>query len=254
MRVFLHTGVSMSELKIPASLDFKNYDRLWQFLKAHQTLQGKVFPERCGKDVWAASWGEYLCGTRGVVLSGSLRRSTDDSSLIQFRLAPMELDRQHRLGRRLGNDRFLEIDMYEFQFTGKHIPTVIGEERRATVVEWLFNRNHFLFGRTWKPFFVKQLRLEKQKKNRKRIGGLPEDGEKYYYRVYFFAVDGPGFADCADRIPPLEAKNFKFDIPRLLDLIRPTHENETESFLKLFSRISLGDCSINDFKLILTDP
>ena len=253
MRVFLHTGVSMPELKTPASLDFKNYDCLWQFLKAHQTLRGKIFPERCGKDVWAASWEDYLCGTRGVVLVGSLQRSTDDSSLIQFRLAPMQLDRQHRLGRRLGNDRFLEIDMYEFQFTSKHIPTVIGEERRATVVEWLFNRSHFLFGRTWKSFFIKQLRLKKQKKNRKLIGSLPDEGEKYYYRVYFFAVDGPGFTHCADRIPPLEAKNFKFDIPKLLDLIRPIHENETESFLKLFSRISLGDCSMNDLKLILTD-
>jgi hypothetical protein len=194
-----------------------------------------------------------LGGSRGVVLAGSLRRSTDDSSQIQFRLAPMQLDRQHRLGRRLGNDRFLEIDMYQFQFTGRHIPTVIGEERRASVVEWLFNRNHFLFGRTWKPFFIKQLRLKKQKTNRKLIGGDPDDGEKYYYRVYFFAVDGPGFIHCADRIPSLETRNFKFDIPRLLELIRPAQENEKESFLKFFARISLGECSMNDLMLILTD-
>jgi hypothetical protein len=253
MRVFLHTGVSMSDFKIPASLDLKDYDRLWQFLKVHQALRGKVFPEKCGKDVWAASWEDYRCGTRGVVLVGSLRRSTDDSSPIQFRLAPMQLDRQHRLGRRLGNDRFLEIDMHGFQFTGNRIPTAKGEERRSTVVEWLFNTNHFLFGRTWKPFFVKQLSLKKQKKNRKLTGALPHDGEKYYYRVYFFAVDGAGFTHCADCIPPTDAKNFKFDIPRLVDLIRPTQENKTESYLKLFSRISLGKFSMNDCKLILTN-
>jgi hypothetical protein len=55
MRVFLHTGVSMSDLIFPAELDCKDYNCLWQFLKAHPALRGKVFPTSCGKDVWAAS-------------------------------------------------------------------------------------------------------------------------------------------------------------------------------------------------------
>jgi hypothetical protein len=160
----------------------------------------------------------------------------------------MQLDLQHRLGRRLGNDRFLEIDMP--QLKGRHIPSVmkkLGEECRAMVIEWLVDSNHSLFGRIWKPFFVKP---KKEVQHRKPKGDLPDDGGPGYL-VYLFAVDGPGFADLSDHIPPLGAKDFKFDIPRLLNLIRPTGENTTESFVKLFARTSLGNYPWTIFKHIV---
>jgi hypothetical protein len=238
----------MSDLIFPAELDCKDYNCLWQFLKAHPALRGKVFPTSCGKDVWAASLNGFLCRSRGVVLSGSLSFSTGGSSLFQFRLEPMQLDRQHRLGRRLGNDRFLEIDMS--QLKGRHIPSVmkkLGEECRAMVIEWLVDSDHSIFGRIWKPFFVKP---KKETQHQKPKGDLPDDGGPGYL-VYFFAVDGPGFTDFSDHIPPLGAKDFKFDIPRLLNLIRPTGENTTESFLKLFARTPLGNYPWTIFKHIV---
>ena len=51
-RVFLHVGVPLNGVRFSSSLSFRDYDKLWAFLKNLPQLEGKVLPERCSRDAW----------------------------------------------------------------------------------------------------------------------------------------------------------------------------------------------------------
>jgi hypothetical protein len=149
-RVFLYAEVHLSELEdgLPHNLD--NYEILWSFLKGLPALRGRPFPERCRSEVWAAALNGYRRGAHAVVFAGSLH-FTDTS--LRLQLAPLKLDRSHRLGRRWGHDRFLEIIVP--QLTGNHIPKSLAslqDRGQKVIYDWLVDSAHPLLGREWMPF------------------------------------------------------------------------------------------------------
>ena len=239
-RVFLHAGVPLTEIGFPELSNMNDYDALWRFLKNLPALKGMPFPERCGREVWASALDDYRRGFRGVMLAGSLRfnNSAITGPFFRFQLDPMKLDLSHRLGRRYGNDRFLEIDIPHL--TGRHIPRTLsdlGDRGREIIVEWLVDGKHQFLGRLWKPFHTKA----KDRIRRDRKQDAAEDPETAH-RLYFFAVDGNGFRDKMSLFPDVRdaVVHSPISIKSLLNSIRPTRENTTEPFLKLFARTSLG--------------
>jgi RNA dependent RNA polymerase len=181
--------------------------------------------------------GGVKCGFDGIVLSGSLTFSNDAADpFFKIRLQPIRLELSHRLGRRLGNDRFLEVDIPVL--TGNRIPKFLadlGDRGREIINKWLITTTHCLFGREWKPFYVRKI------KTKDKVKGvvLPDiDSTK---RLCLFAVSGNGFVVSNDPIrEPRGINQFVMSIEDLLELIRPTEENKGQSYLKLFSRTSLG--------------
>jgi hypothetical protein len=237
-RVFLHVGVPLNDVRFPSSLSFRDYDKLWKFLKNLPQLEGKVLPERCSRDAWDAALGDFSRGSRAVYMTGSLRYNMTDESapLFRFRLEALRLDASHRLGRRFGHDRFLEIDMPSL--TGRKLPKileVVGERGPEVVTKWLVDEHHHLLERLWKPFHIKL----KDRKDRKAASGRQPAGDpEPLHRLYFFATDGRDFRDGI--FVKLSHKHMKMPITALLDCIRPTEENDWQSYLKLFARTSLG--------------
>ena len=228
MRISHHTGVSFKEVQFPNTSNL-DYDQIWRFLQNIPSLRGEKLPEKCGTDVWAAARQGFKCGSRGVVFAGSLQFNNGPGSLFHFRLAPMRLDHSHRLGRRYGDNRFLEIDVPDL--TGRQLPKILeilGDRGRDLVIKWLIDGTHTLFGYTWKPFFVKT----KERRDKKSSGSESSSEEKgSTYRVYFFAVDEPD---------PLHLDFGPMTITNLFHAIRPTEENKDESFLKLFTRTAIA--------------
>ncbi|KAE9370844.1 hypothetical protein N431DRAFT_343437 [Stipitochalara longipes BDJ] len=229
-RVCLHAGVSFAEINFPEPAILDDYHILWRFLKGVPALEGKPFPERCSEKLWDLASGNFSDGFRGVVFSGALRFNSDHSSnsLLQFRLATMKLDLSHRLGRRFGHDRFLEIDMPDF--TGRNLPKpfkAVGARGPEIIHNWLVSSRHPLVGRYWQPFFLKSI----ERKEKKREVKSDEDEFAAAHRFYCFAVDGVGFDRPDFHIGTTE---------QLLDAIRPIEENKHQPFLKLFTRTSLA--------------
>jgi hypothetical protein len=149
-RVFLHAEVPLSELEdgLPPNVD--DYEILWRFLKGLPALRGRPLPERCRTEVWAAALNGYRRRAHAVVFAGSLQ-FTDTS--LRLQLAPLKLDRSHRLGRRWGHDRFLEITVP--QLTGNHIPKSLAnlqDRGQKVIYDWLVDSAHPLLGREWMPF------------------------------------------------------------------------------------------------------
>ncbi|RDL40876.1 uncharacterized protein BP5553_00855 [Venustampulla echinocandica] len=192
-RIFLHAEVPILNVEFSSDDHLNDYDALWQFLKSHPMLKDRPFPERSSKEAWEAAATGYRKGGLGVVLGGSLEFNESAAGpLFQLRLKPLQLELSHRVGRRLGNDRFLEIDMPHL--TGRGLPKLLqdlGVRGQDAVFQWLVDTPHSLFSRCWNPFFCKPAD-RKTKKAQKTSKKIFKTDSELAHRVYFFAVSGTG--------------------------------------------------------------
>ncbi|TVY46044.1 RNA-dependent RNA polymerase [Lachnellula subtilissima] len=247
-RVFLYAGVSLIDAELQnLSLtdDNHDYELLWKALRGLPVLQGKEFPEKSEQVAWnVAQIKEFQKGPHGLVFSGSLRfnESSPTGPFFRLQLNPMRLDLSHRLGRRLGPDRFLDLDTPHL--SGRGVPKILqdlGEQGRELVINHLVDGTHRLFGRTWKPFHCKPKDTKELKRDILKDFN-EEASSATAHRVFFFAVDGEGFRIVKHplRDPSYPDSHARIDIPTLLNMVRPTRKNTHQSYLKLFSRTSLA--------------
>jgi hypothetical protein len=180
-------------------------------------------------------------GPRSVFMSGSLRYNVSQSPvpIFRFQLNSFSLDSSHRLGRRFGQDRFLEIDVPDL--TGQHAHELVqqlGVRGKELIIKWLVDECHNFLDRNWKPFFVKP----KDRIKRKAVTTQKciEDTDPIY-RVTFFAIDGANFIKAPIPLNCSLQSPVKIPIETLLNRVRPTRKNTSQSFLKLFSRTALGN-------------
>jgi len=242
LRIFLFTGASLKDLKLPIrKQDWSNYDTLWNILRKLAIMKEKRFPDKVGREAWAAANSNFRQGSLGITMTGSLRYSASSSSgpLFNFQLEPLKLEPTHRLSRRFGCDRFLEIDIP--CFTDRRVPKVIqdlGARGKAILVEWLGDSHH-LMARMWVRFYTKPRDRKPKKVDHGNIEVDLTD------RVFFFAIDGNEFLpvlplketpELSDNIEHRRA----WSVESLLNWIRPTWENRDEPALKLFARTALA--------------
>lgn len=239
VRVCLHAKVPIIN-QIPRFTELRKYNDLWKFLKDHPHLMGKEFPEKSAPDTWEACWNTYSTGFYGVVLSAGLTFNTSPTEpLFSLRLKPLKLDLSHRLSRRFGNDRFMELTLPNL--SGSKLPKVFvdsGDEGRQDVIKWLCNGLPPFLGREWKAFYVKYSRDKKKYDPIAivEVNNLANDC------LYLFAVDGPDFGTWTSipiRCEP-HNRHTKMNLKAMLNWLIPFQDNSSQSFLKLFSRIGLG--------------
>lgn len=246
VRVFLHAEVPLVDIEIPDPSPFSDYDLLWKALRGLPALKDKEFPERSERQAWLAAQENYIKGPHGVLLSGSLKFNSGSSPTDPFfklRLHPMKLDLSHRLGRRFGQDRFLELDIPHL--AGRHVPRLLqelGDRGRDLVIEYLVDGVHLLCGRNWKPFHCKPKEKDRKRDILKDYNDDDASAAATAYRLFFFAVDGNGFRIVKSPLQETSyaGNHFKLSISALLNLLRPTRKNTNESYLKLFSRTALA--------------
>jgi hypothetical protein len=217
----------MKGIEFPPNINLDDYSKLWEFLEQLPVLEDKL-PEKCAPDIWNSATDNFIKGFHGIYFSGSLH--FDENSMFSLKLDPMRWDRTHRLGRRFGMDRFLELDIPHL--TGSYVPksNQLRDVDREIIENWLIDpktraaAGHSLLGRLWKPFFQKpKERKEKKQGSTKLYNDEPDAAN----RLYFFAIDE------FKTQPPI-------GIQKLLDSFRPTGLNGHQSFLKLFARTALG--------------
>ncbi|KFY07487.1 hypothetical protein V492_07102 [Pseudogymnoascus sp. VKM F-4246] len=248
-RVFLHAEVSMDGLQLPVRdiRTLHDYNEFWQLLKALPQLQGKLFPEKCSPKAWASSLANWKAGKfEGVVMSASLKFASSKSGpLFKVQLKPLTTDLTHRLGRRFGNDRFLEITLPNLNKCRPNGSTDDDlEMRRKEIIHWITGHGHEFMGIEWRSFCVKDAR-SKKRINDIELKKAPDDAENQAtHQLFFFAVDGIGFQ--TGPTPPTvkdDAEHHtKFSVKGLLHWLIPfrLERNQKQPYLKLFSRISLG--------------
>lgn len=242
-RIFQHVGAPLGDYRVPDGLDLTNYDVLWDHLKLLPELREKSFPAKSDKEAWSACLKGFRCGSKGVQMSGGFHfpRNRKDGALFGFLLQPLKLDNTHRLGRRFGNDRFLEIAIPHL--SGLRLPEnelkESGDAGRLIIIEWLVKGAHLL-GRSWKPFFYKD------SKSRRAVPDAPtteDDETTSSYKIVMFAVSGADITLGGIHLPtknePVNAHTI-LSIEKMINWLIPLEENTKSTFLKLFSRFSLG--------------
>ena len=250
-RVCSYAKVSLDNIEFP-NVDWSelhDYERLWDYLRNHNELKGRGFPERSNQEAWTASLGSFECGFYGVLLSAKIKfNKSQEGPLFSIQLQPLKIEKSHRLGRRFGNDRFFEISLPDLY--GMKAPTLVGianeinhtDACRKVIVEWMTHRQHEFLGISWGAFFLKDARPRK-----KKLQLSPEETENVISSyVYFFATDGLGFQE-SGHIPlrgEISTMHTKMTVNALLNWLIPLEQNRKQKSLKLFSRIGLGKFKI----------
>ncbi|KAI1484413.1 RNA dependent RNA polymerase-domain-containing protein [Biscogniauxia mediterranea] len=237
LRIALHCGINIDDLRIEYDASFTNQTKLWERLRSLPIFAGKSFPEKSRPEAWAASLSDKFCSTdQVVVLGASLSTNTSKTGpLFHIELQPLKLELPHRLDRRFGSDRFLEVVMPSMSELKAF------ESIHDDIYHWLVRSLHVFIGRIWTSFFVKP---SSSKKVSKEDTLMPETKTIHQDRVYFFAEDGNDLV--RHKTGRYSEKGESFDSHTkmgrdcLLDWLLQIEQNKSQSVLKLFSRIALG--------------
>lgn len=243
-RAALHCGVRLDTLDMPYDDTWRNPAEFYKALKTHPDFKDKTLPENCDDRAWRAAFSSFRHCSHSVTLVIEASYNYDKNGpLYKLALQPLKLELSHRLARRFGADRFLEVIIPSP--TSKDRPEAL-KRRHITeeLIRLLAQSEHILFARIWRSFFTKD---EKMVETRKLTMG-PQTKNHYQERLYFFAVDGDPFEPRIPRgVPPKEEatntfRRTKMTIVDLLEwAIAPSHDkNEKQTTLKLFSRLALS--------------
>ncbi|KAH0490704.1 hypothetical protein TgHK011_002161 [Trichoderma gracile] len=220
---------------------------LWEITRAalHCKVSLEQFdlflPPASDSAAWKTAMTDFQTKVKTATLTAELVYNQDGGPLYSLRLHPLRLELGHRLARRFGADRFLEILIPSPSSSSDEDPKVLKEAKSLEkIVEWLTKSRHYFLGRSWKPFYVRGV---KGKKISATTRSTPQD------RVYLFACDGNNFRSpsLADGIPPLEEaletkRRTKMKLSGLLKWAVgiDNERNSQQPITKLFSRLALS--------------
>ncbi|KAL4787818.1 RNA dependent RNA polymerase-domain-containing protein [Aspergillus varians] len=214
------------------------YDEFWKWIEVHTQRHGKPIPEKPNRKVWDAACGTFKIDrhSEAVVLTGDLEWcAKSEPGVLKLKLKPLKTERSCRFHRRYGSDRFLSLTLPAPSRPPSHLrfpsnPALL----REAIALWLTQNPHKCLGRTWKPFYVEEVK-------QKKIKAEPR------FRVNFFAIDGIDFVgkfdesshrisaqkESADSHTPMSHES-------LLKWHLSPQANVDQTNLKLFQRLSLG--------------
>ena len=198
-------------------------------------------PARSDPHAWAAALNGFQ-GPRSqvVVLSAELvrvGRSGEDEPMFEPKLQPLSLRLGHRLDRRFGSDRFLEVI----------IPSPKGEDA-GKIVQWLCHGVHYFLGRAWVSFYTQSANKKTKVSNESLLANDSKQTRSLLQeKVNFFATDGNNFRPGG--LPPLEeASNpqcrTKLNYSGLLEWAVNLRVSAKQPVPKLFSRLALSMLAI----------
>ncbi|KAI1822672.1 hypothetical protein F4861DRAFT_550569 [Xylaria intraflava] len=246
MRVALYCGVPAEKLHIKYEPILDDQARLWDRLRYLDAFEGKSLPEKSRPEAWKAAMnGRFSSTDQIVVLTATLTvNSSKEGPVPKLTLQPLKLELPHRLDRRFGSDRFLELvipSINEIKPLGKPL----GKDHESTIdsfYKFLVRGNHFFLGRKWTSFYTKPAPPKKIQKNDTL---RPETTTVYQEKIYLFAEDGNDFLREELKLSEspkaeLTNKHTKMSREQLLGWLLQIQKNQEQSVYKLFSRIALG--------------
>ncbi|KAF3016464.1 hypothetical protein E8E14_008482 [Neopestalotiopsis sp. 37M] len=247
LRALLHCNIDTSLLD---DLEFNDsWDdpiKLWHALQSHRAFSGKTLPEKSSKAAWDAAQTNFRVRKKAVILVISLTPSTVATGpFFKVQLQPLKIDLTHRLARRFGPDRFIEMIVPSIDPQNVPVLKNMPDEAITYTRRWLSTNPHPLAGRFWKPFFVRSFRDEHAKKSRKNDWFEPEPKQVMKDRFNLFAQDGNDF------LPPESESQYpkknepsdshaKMSVTGLIQWLLEPPSSAKQPVLKLFSRIALG--------------
>lgn len=230
--------IPFKQILVGNRITFNAQDDFWSWVGGLGRRYGHPLPEKSPRRAWDAAVGNFKSDKHSevVILSGELNWcNQSEPGIFKLRLNPLKLEQTCRFHRRFGSDRFLTLTIPAPDQPPTHqkqpsYPSVL----RESIASWLTRNDHYLLGRTWRAFYVEEVKTKRKVKGESR------------FRVELFAIDGDDF-DHGYQITPVVAppgqQNDSYtpmSVDALLEWHMPKTANANQSNCKLFQRISLG--------------
>ncbi|KAJ5048489.1 hypothetical protein NUH16_006993 [Penicillium rubens] len=231
-------GIPFKQILVGDSVNFSTQDDFWSWVSKLSQRYGCPLPERSSRRAWDAAVGDFKSDKHSevVVLSGDLDWCDEsEPGIFKLRLNPLKPERTSRFHRRFGSDRFLTLTIPAADRPPSHqkqlsYPSVL----RESIASWLTRNDHHCLGRTWRAFYVEEVKTKRKAKGEPR------------FRVELFAIDGDDFYH-GHQLPPVVAPPREqsdsytpMSVDALLEWHMPKTANANQTNCKLFQRISLG--------------
>ncbi|ROT39867.1 hypothetical protein SODALDRAFT_377778 [Sodiomyces alkalinus F11] len=250
-RIALHCGVRLQDLDdLALGSCWTDQTQLRGALRRHHLFAGKTFPESCASNAWDACHSTFQAEGMGVSLVLELAwNEASHGPLFTVSLQPPKLDLAHRLSRRFGSDRFLEIIIPSPN--ARERPNFIKDMDGASdaIIKWLATQKHFVMGRQWAAFFTKY--FKKTVKDR-----LQRETMTSMERVHCFAEDGHSFYPSPSIPSKAEATQIRdrarLNLTDMLNWAISLRDNMGQPALKLFSRLAL--CLTRTHPTVVLEP
>ena len=226
MRISQCCAIDITLIELTYSSSWKNQTYLRSALWKHDAFRGQSFPVSASAKAWEASLNpSTLLFDQHVVFSASLDFTETKAKPLRLTLQPPKIEQSHRLGRRFGFDRFMELLIPSPDTSNLPLYLKKDESFFDNLIQWLTKESHTFCGRQWRPFYTKDGGAREPAKD---LTFGPPEKKIYQNRVYFFAERGPGLTEL-----PLHSM-----LHWLLDFKQAA--NRRQPVLKLFQRISIG--------------
>lgn len=235
-RIALHCGVKLDEINIQHrdSGLWDNQSKLRDFLSQHKAFKNKELPEPASEKCWNVASSSFLSQHDAVVLSGRLEPNKDGNGPpFSLKLDPLHTKKGHRLIRRFGSDRFLELS----------IPSMGDQEATKctddSITRWMAKKKHYFLGRQWSAFFCKRDEANNKKRREEEKG-------MFWIKMVFFACDGDSFRKSIEGgLPPHDdakilKRRVKVDLHQVISWAIGDLKTTNQQMAKLFSRIGLN--------------
>ncbi|KAF7551170.1 hypothetical protein G7Z17_g5199 [Cylindrodendrum hubeiense] len=242
-RAAIHCNVDLAQwdLEYKPNDAWHNQTKFRGKVVSHPLFVGKGLPPPCDANSWAAGLGNFNANGKTLTLSVDLAYSAEESGpLFRPKLHPPKLELGHRLSRRFGADRFMEVTLPSPY--GKDTPSIIKKdiEGPEKIIQWLTDKLHYFVGRSWAPFYTRDV-----KKTIKDPQPPHKTRNIYQERVQFFAVDGISFRLPQSQFPPPQeasclSARTKMKRSDLLGWALNIENNTNQPVPKLFSRLALS--------------
>ncbi|KAI9045379.1 RNA dependent RNA polymerase [Aspergillus affinis] len=229
-------NVPLDRMLVGNNIPFKSRESFWVWIGKHNQRGDNPLPEKPSTKAWEAAVGDFMTDkhSEDVALTGNLEWcSESEPGILKLRLNPLRTERTCRFHRRFGSDRFLSLTMPAPTRPPRHLrmnehPSLL----RESLAMWLTQNVHRCLGRTWRPFFVEEV-----KSKRKMV--------EPRFKVEFFAIDGIDFHQ-APLTSPIAPRNqgstnrTAMGLEALLDWHMFPESNLDQTNCKLYQRLSLG--------------
>ncbi|KAH8176460.1 RNA dependent RNA polymerase domain-containing protein [Sarocladium implicatum] len=247
-RIADHCGVDLEkvELDLGTENDWKDQSVFRDCIKKNALFANRHFPSRNDDNAWriALDSGQKEHKAVAYIAEWSYSRGHREP-LYLMRLRPLTMQKSHRMARRFGADRWLDIHMPSPASDPPTSPGCSEDDARRQIIHWLTSQRHHFLGRTWRAVFI-----ESDKKTKKVMTNEGKVSTQYFFeRVRLFATHGDDFRPLAkgDVLPPesaalLQTDRYNVSLTQLLQwaigLNRPT--NRRQLAVKLFARLKLS--------------